>query len=58
MDVPMDIPSVEFLVRYLQDHGVQAHLHPDGRLLHVQDADELWRTIPATLRAVRGYLGE
>lgn len=52
-----DIPSVEFLVQYLKDHGGEAHAKHDGTL-RVQDADGLWRTIPATARAVRGYLGE
>jgi hypothetical protein len=58
MEIAMeDIPSIEFLVQYVKDHGREAEVQHDG-YLRVQDSDGLWRTIPATFRAVRGYLGE
>ena len=58
-----DIPSTEYLLQYLADHGVRAALRADGRINVLDEytingvPGEQWRDIPATFRAVRAFLG-
>lgn len=63
MTIRDDIPSTEYLLQYLTDHGVRNARRADGRINVLEEftingvPGSQWRDIPATFAAVRAFLG-